>query len=189
MRKASYIPIHIYTIFQIAITVAIFIVTLTQAAPAFPVLIILLVPFRLLVMKRWWPREVLRFVDAWACREGTPEDDEDEQERKIKPHEGDVDARNGQDAWIVEMRCSLLESRLSMTGYLMRYGQREAMMLVTIGSNLMLIRRWTRRLEERAGNQRCIEIVVVCNVNDSYMGIKNLSLCALQQIHVNIPKP
>ena len=28
-------------------------------------------------MKRWWPREVLRFVDAWACREGTPEDDED----------------------------------------------------------------------------------------------------------------
>jgi hypothetical protein len=30
-------------------------------------------------MKRWWPREVLRFVDAWACREGTPEDDEDAQ--------------------------------------------------------------------------------------------------------------
>lgn len=28
-------------------------------------------------MKRWWNREVLRFVDAWACREGTPEDDED----------------------------------------------------------------------------------------------------------------
>lgn len=32
-------------------------------------------------MKRWWPREVLRFVDAWACREGTPEDDEDERKR------------------------------------------------------------------------------------------------------------
>lgn len=32
-------------------------------------------------MKRWWPREVLRFVDAWACREGTPEDDEDEKVR------------------------------------------------------------------------------------------------------------
>jgi hypothetical protein len=29
-------------------------------------------------MKRWWNREVLRFVDAWACREGTPEDDEDQ---------------------------------------------------------------------------------------------------------------
>lgn len=28
-------------------------------------------------MKRWFRREVLRFVDAWACREGTPEDDED----------------------------------------------------------------------------------------------------------------
>lgn len=28
-------------------------------------------------MKKWWRREVLRFVDAWACREGTPEDDED----------------------------------------------------------------------------------------------------------------
>ncbi|KAJ5104932.1 hypothetical protein NUU61_002279 [Penicillium alfredii] len=73
----SYIPIHLYTLLQIVITVVIFIVTLTKGAPAFPVLIIALVPFRLLVMKRWWHREVLRFVDAWACREGTPEDDED----------------------------------------------------------------------------------------------------------------
>lgn len=62
---------------QIVITVVVFILTLTRGAPAFPVLIIALVPFRLLVMKKWWPREVLRFVDAWACREGTPEDDED----------------------------------------------------------------------------------------------------------------
>ncbi|KAI9929973.1 hypothetical protein MW887_011783 [Aspergillus wentii] len=76
-QSPSYIPIHLYTILQIVITVAIFILTLTRAAPAFPVLIIALVPFRLLVMNRWWPREVLRFVDAWACREGTPEDDED----------------------------------------------------------------------------------------------------------------
>lgn len=59
----------------------IFIVTLTRGAPAFPVLIVALVPFRLLVMNRWWPREVLRFVDAWACREGTPEDDEDAEEK------------------------------------------------------------------------------------------------------------
>ncbi|RAL06043.1 HCO3 transporter family protein [Aspergillus ibericus CBS 121593] len=73
----SYTPIHLYTILQIIITVAIFILTLTRGAPAFPVLIVALVPFRLLLMKRWWPREVLRFVDAWACREGTPEDDED----------------------------------------------------------------------------------------------------------------
>jgi hypothetical protein len=76
-RNPSYFPIHLYTILQVVITVVIFIVTLTRAAPVFPVLIIALVPFRLLVMKKWWPREVLRFVDAWACREGTPEDDED----------------------------------------------------------------------------------------------------------------
>ncbi|KAL5357552.1 hypothetical protein BJX96DRAFT_172627 [Aspergillus floccosus] len=75
--RPSYIPVHLYTILQIVITVIIFIVTLTRGAPAFPVLIVALVPFRLLVMKRWWPQEYLRFVDAWACREGTPEDDED----------------------------------------------------------------------------------------------------------------
>lgn len=51
----------------------------------FPVIIIALVPFRLLLMKRWWPREVLRFVDAWACREGTPEDEED---ARMKANEG-----------------------------------------------------------------------------------------------------
>ncbi|GLB14234.1 hypothetical protein AtubIFM61612_001659 [Aspergillus tubingensis] len=82
----SYIPIHLYTILQIVITVAIFILTLTRGAPAFPVLIVLLVPFRLLVMKRWWPREVLRFVDAWACREGTPEDDEDAEAKLCSEH-------------------------------------------------------------------------------------------------------
>ncbi|OGE56727.1 hypothetical protein PENARI_c002G12043 [Penicillium arizonense] len=81
-RNPSYLPIHLYTILQICITVVIFILTLTRGAPAFPMLIIALVPFRLLVMKRWWPREVLRFVDAWACREGTPEDEEDEKLNK-----------------------------------------------------------------------------------------------------------
>ncbi|KAL5334365.1 HCO3 transporter family-domain-containing protein [Aspergillus crustosus] len=75
--RPSYIPVHIYTLLQIITTVVIFIVTLTRAAPAFPLLIVALVPFRLLLMKRWWSREVLRFVDAWACKEGTPEDDED----------------------------------------------------------------------------------------------------------------
>ncbi|KAB8233094.1 uncharacterized protein BDW43DRAFT_93448 [Aspergillus alliaceus] len=80
--RPSYVPIHLYTILQIVISVVIFIVTLTRGAPAFPVLIVALVPFRLLVMKRWWPREVLRFVDAWACREGTPEDDEDAEAKK-----------------------------------------------------------------------------------------------------------
>ncbi|KAL2833150.1 hypothetical protein BJY01DRAFT_225429 [Aspergillus pseudoustus] len=76
-QHPSYIPVHLYTVLQIVITVVIFIITLTRAAPAFPILIVALVPFRLLAMKRWWPREVLRFVDAWACKEGTPEDDED----------------------------------------------------------------------------------------------------------------
>ncbi|KAJ5280113.1 hypothetical protein N7478_005485 [Penicillium angulare] len=76
-RNPSYLPVHLYTLLQIVITVVIFILTLTRGAPAFPVLIIALVPFRLLVMNKWWPREALRFVDAWACREGTPEDDED----------------------------------------------------------------------------------------------------------------
>jgi hypothetical protein len=62
---------------QIAIIGEIFILTLTQAGPAFPILIVLLVPFRLMVMNRIWNRETLRHVDAWACKDGTPEDDED----------------------------------------------------------------------------------------------------------------
>lgn len=46
-------------------------------------------------MKRWWPREVLRFVDAWACREGTPEDDEDERERAKTASDWCRENRNG----------------------------------------------------------------------------------------------
>lgn len=74
---SSYWPIHAYTMTQIVLTVGIFIVTLTIAGPAFPVLIIALVPARLFLMNRVWNRETLRFVDGWACRNGTPEDDED----------------------------------------------------------------------------------------------------------------
>lgn len=62
---------------QIVVTIVVFIVTLTKGAPAFPLLIVALVPVRLLLMNKIWPRETLRFVDAWACRRGTPEDDED----------------------------------------------------------------------------------------------------------------
>lgn len=40
-------------------------------------------------MNRWWPREVLRFVDAWACREGTPEDDEDAEEKTREEGRGE----------------------------------------------------------------------------------------------------
>jgi hypothetical protein len=73
----GYGGIHMYTLVQIVMTGIIFYVTLTVAAPAFPVIIIALVPARLLLMNRWWDRETLRFVDEWACKDGTPEDDED----------------------------------------------------------------------------------------------------------------
>lgn len=73
----SYFPIHLYTLTQIILTVIIFIVTLTVAGPAFPIIILALVPIRLCLMNRIWNREVLRYVDAWACREGTVEDEED----------------------------------------------------------------------------------------------------------------
>jgi len=69
--------VHGFTVVQIVATGVIFGITLTVAAPAFPVVIIALVPVRLLVMGRIWGRETLRFVDGWACREGGPEEDED----------------------------------------------------------------------------------------------------------------
>jgi len=73
----SYWGVHGYTLVQIVVTGIIFYVTLTVAAPAFPVIIIACVPVRLFIMNRIWDRNTLRFVDAWACKEGTPEDDED----------------------------------------------------------------------------------------------------------------
>ena len=73
----GYAPIHAYTLAQIGITAVIFVITLTKAGPVFPIIIILLVPLRLLAMNRIWSRDVLRFVDRWACRDGTPEDEED----------------------------------------------------------------------------------------------------------------
>jgi hypothetical protein len=89
----SYWPIHAYTLLQIAVTAVIFIVTLTKGGPVFPIIIILLVPFRLLVMNRMWKREYLRYVDAWACRDGTPEDEED-RKKGILP---DSRGSNGED--------------------------------------------------------------------------------------------
>ena len=76
-KITGYKGVHAYTVTQILVTVIIFIITLTKAAPAFPVVIIACVPVRLLIMNRSWGRETLRFVDAWACRKGTPEGDED----------------------------------------------------------------------------------------------------------------
>ena len=66
--------VHSYTLFEIIMAVVVFIVTLTVAGPAFPVIIVALVPFRLLVMHKIWSKDLLRYVDRWACREGWPED-------------------------------------------------------------------------------------------------------------------
>ncbi|KAF2085224.1 hypothetical protein K490DRAFT_75277 [Saccharata proteae CBS 121410] len=90
----SYASIHAYTLTQILVTVGIFIITLTSAGPAFPVIIICLVPLRLLLMNRIWNREVLRYVDAWACRDGCPEDDED----KRRASKEEVDLRGSKAA-------------------------------------------------------------------------------------------
>ncbi|KAJ5034905.1 uncharacterized protein L3040_008173 [Drepanopeziza brunnea f. sp. 'multigermtubi'] len=81
----NYWGVHGFTAVQIIMTGIIFYVTLTVAAPAFPVIIIALVPTRLLLMNKIWSRDTLRLVDAWACRDGTPEDEEDEQEATPTP--------------------------------------------------------------------------------------------------------
>ena len=67
--------VHGFTITQIALTSGVFAVTLSKAAPAFPMLIIALVPIRLCCARWVWGRETLRWVDCWACREGGPEDE------------------------------------------------------------------------------------------------------------------
>ncbi|KAH7157488.1 hypothetical protein B0J13DRAFT_581634 [Dactylonectria estremocensis] len=75
----SWLGIHMYTTTQIILTGIVFGVTLTVAAPAFPLIIIALVPVRLSLMNRVWGRETLRLVDGWACRDGKPEDAPTEQ--------------------------------------------------------------------------------------------------------------
>ncbi|RYP24114.1 hypothetical protein DL767_008644 [Monosporascus sp. MG133] len=72
----SWVGVHIYTILQVVMTGIVFGVTLTIAAPAFPIIIVALVPIRLKVMNHLWDRATLRWVDGWACREGKPEDDD-----------------------------------------------------------------------------------------------------------------
>ena len=94
----GYRQIHIYTVSQVLVTAVIFIVTLTKGAPAFPVIIIALVPIRLLLMNKLWRRETLRHVDAWACRKGTPEDDEDILANVEEPLQGIDYARENSEA-------------------------------------------------------------------------------------------
>ncbi len=90
----SYLGIHMYTLVQIFMTGVIFYVTLTPGAPAFPVIIIALVPARLLIMNKLWNRETLRFVDKWACKDGAPEDDEDKKNCIIEEDEKDRDSND-----------------------------------------------------------------------------------------------
>ncbi|KAJ4298299.1 hypothetical protein N0V90_006199 [Kalmusia sp. IMI 367209] len=101
----AYLPIHLYTLTQIIVTIVIFIVTLTVAGPAFPIIILLLVPIRLQVMNRVWNREVLRYVDAWACRDGTVEDEEDKRKELAVRSETDVElqVRSGSETEIEDV--------------------------------------------------------------------------------------
>ena len=69
----TWLGIHGFTVTQIIMTGIVFGITLTVAAPAFPLVIIALVPIRLTLMNRIWSRETLIMVDGWACREGNPE--------------------------------------------------------------------------------------------------------------------
>lgn len=85
-----WLPIHAYTVTQVVMTGIIFAVTLTVAAPAFPVIIIVLVPVRLLLMNRIWNRETLRYVDGWACREGKPEDDQPSESPLVEHRDGGI---------------------------------------------------------------------------------------------------
>jgi hypothetical protein len=91
----AWLHVHAYTVVQLVMTGLIFGVTLTVAAPAFPVIIIVLVPTRLLIMNRIWNKDTLRWVDSWACREGKPEDEEVEAEQiELPPRprpDGDVE--------------------------------------------------------------------------------------------------
>jgi len=74
--NVTWLGVHSFTVAQVIVTGLVFGVTLTVAAPAFPIIIVALVPIRLLLMNRVWGKETLRYVDAWACREGTPEDED-----------------------------------------------------------------------------------------------------------------
>lgn len=105
----SYWPIHAYTLTQIVLTIGIFIVTLTVAGPAFPLIIIALVPTRLLLMNKFWNRETLRYVDAWACREGTPEGDED---RKIM-EKARIERENRDSNWVGPARDADVEQGMA----------------------------------------------------------------------------
>lgn len=75
-KGVTWLGVHAYTVAQLVLTATVFAMTLTVAAPAFPLVIIALVPVRLTLMSRIWSRDTLRVVDGWACRPGKPEHQE-----------------------------------------------------------------------------------------------------------------
>lgn len=87
--------VHGYTLTQIVLTGVVFGVTLTVAAPAFPLVIIALVPIRLTFMNRVWSRETLRMVDGWACRDGKPEDGPEEEGEVVQEGFPEMDEEKG----------------------------------------------------------------------------------------------
>lgn len=79
---ATYAGEHIYTLLQIVLTGGIFALTFTPGAPAFPVVIIMLVPVRLKWMSRFWNVGTLKGVDSWACRPGLGNDFRSKKDRR-----------------------------------------------------------------------------------------------------------
>ncbi|RGP67858.1 hypothetical protein FSPOR_5693 [Fusarium sporotrichioides] len=68
----TWLGIHMYTITQIVMTGIVFGVTLTVAAPAFPLIIIALVPIRLSVMNRIWSPDLKLRPEAQQLMEQHP---------------------------------------------------------------------------------------------------------------------
>ena len=52
-------------------------------------------------MSRMWNRDYLRHVDAWACRDGSPEDDDDRKKGILPP--GTIPGRNASDIELGEV--------------------------------------------------------------------------------------
>ena len=92
---ATYAGEHWYTIVQIVLTAGIFAITFTPAAPAFPVIIVLLAPVRLKIMNRYWGVNTLKGVDSWACRPGLGNDFRSTKERREEEEEMAVEEARG----------------------------------------------------------------------------------------------
>lgn len=68
-----------------------------QGCSAFPIMTIGLVPVLLLLMSPVWHREVLRSMNAWACREGRWGDEEGWRARQVWGEEPEMERSGRQD--------------------------------------------------------------------------------------------